>query len=43
MFLWVKLILDLLETSSSLNELNSNIDELPKDLEDMLVKFQSER
>lgn len=38
MFLWVNLILALLETSSSLQELNSNVNELPKDLEDMSVK-----
>lgn len=40
MFLWIQLILPLLETSCSLSELRSNIEALPKDLEDMLVTFE---
>ncbi|KAK7723014.1 Transcription initiation factor TFIID subunit 12 [Diaporthe eres] len=35
MFLWVNLTLALLETSSSLQELRSNVNGLPKDLEDI--------
>lgn len=41
MFLWVNLILVLLETSCNLDELSSNVDALPKDLEDMSVIFKS--
>lgn len=41
MFLWINLILALLETSCNLYELSSNVDALPKDLEDMLVIFNN--
>lgn len=41
MFLWINLILPLLESSCSLYELKSNVDALPKDLEDMSVILNS--
>lgn len=41
MFLWINLILTLLEESCSLSELESIVTTLPKDLEQMLVLLDS--
>lgn len=35
MFLWLRLVLGLLETAGSLEELRSTVDSLPRDLEEM--------
>lgn len=35
MFLWLRLVLSLLETAGSLSELRATIDSLPQDLEEM--------
>lgn len=35
MFLWLRLVLSLLETAGSLEELRLTVDSLPQDLEEM--------
>lgn len=37
MLLWVRLVLSLLESSSNLTELRSNVDSLPNDLQAVYV------